>query len=125
MSEQTLMLAAMAMAFLSVALVTVWIGGRLNRRGLARERLQLASSTASGASTTFLPKAIRDRIEAGQFGQDPTGRARQRLELIKAGFFSADAVLNYTLLRMLLVLFLPALMYLLVISRYGYWGLPI
>lgn len=126
MSEQLLLTTAIAFAFLSVALATVWAGAQLNRRASARQRLDLVEGRAAVglASTAFLPRGMKERIENGQFGADATERSRQRMELIRAGFFSQDAVFGFLVARIALVIFLPVVMYLLVISRFGHWGLP-
>ena len=108
--------AVLAMVFLSVVLVIMLAGSRIQQRQSARERMRPAQTAQSGRTAANLRSdtmgtrwiGLLNAIEKRGLSLVDTKDATLRRKLIEAGYMSPSAPKLYTLLRFVLVLALPA-----------------
>src|SRR5260370_17763167 len=104
------------LAFSSVAALAVFVGQNVASQAHLRRRLTApargaGSPTAQG--TTALQEFITKHFDERRFGIDGKSRSKLRNDLVRAGYFRADALNYYIFARVVTVLALPSLPYLL------------
>jgi len=115
MLEITPLLVAL-LAFASVAVIIFVIGRYLQSEATIQRRLVAPVSPApsagssESASSSFLG-SLASKIDERKFGFEGTLRIKLRRELIRAGYFSDDAIRLYVISRLGLVLVLPTSVY--------------
>ena len=104
------------MAFISVAGIIFVIGLYMANQAAIQRRLPVSSSSTSGLalsqgeSTEFLA-SLAGKIDERKFGIEGPLRAKLRRNLIRAGYFSGEAIRLYVIARLVLVLVLPPLVF--------------
>lgn len=83
------------------------------RRGRLRQRFATVSAGPGGpvSASDSIARTIQATLEPGKIGIDADEQRKLRSDLIRAGFFSQDAVAIFTALRLAAVVFLPAFLY--------------
>jgi len=117
MSELTPLLIAV-MAFGCVAAV-VFVGGRyLTSQASMNRRLRGAGSQSSSLVEDAVPNyflaSLTKKIDEKTFGIEGPLRVKLRRDLVRAGYFSDQAIRTYILARLGIVLLLPTLVFILI-----------
>lgn len=96
-----------------VALLSFGSATYFIRRGKLRQRYGAVSVGTAGLAPPpdSLAKTIQATLEPSKIGVDAGEQRRLRSDLIRAGFFSQDAVAIFTTVRLAAVVFLPFLLY--------------
>ncbi|WP_445503548.1 type II secretion system F family protein [Microvirga sp. G4-2] len=94
------------------------------RRGRLRQRFAATGTGGSiiGAAPGSFGRTIQAKLEPGKIGVDAGEQRRLRAELIKAGFFSQDAVAIFTVVRLAIVILFPFILYLALANALSQWG---
>src|SRR4029079_14384632 len=114
-----------ALSFAAVAATVFVLGQYILAQAKMQRRLPAPiqlGDIAAGQSLQHPHGFIARRFDANHFGIDGASRDKLRRELMKAGYFRADAVSYYILARLSAVLLVPTVIYLLVESFL--WGTP-
>jgi tight adherence protein C len=124
MSNQMLLYwAIIGLIFACVTLLTFGSATFVLRRSRLRQRFGDAGAAGSGIAppSSSLSRTIQSKLEPSKIGVDADEQRRLRTELIKAGYFSQNAVAVFTITRLLIVVFFPAILYLAVLSTLSQW----
>lgn len=112
MSVDTTILLISVLVFGSVALGVVTAANVLAHRGRVRRRFGSMSIAGSGAMPDGDARGKRAfEIDPARLGLDGEAQRDLRRDLIRAGFFSPDGVVIFTLVRLALLVLLPLVGY--------------
>jgi tight adherence protein C len=103
-----------ALAFGAVAAVVFVVGQYYSTQGQMQRRLPASiqsSDIASGPARQGVHAFIARNFQDTRFGVSATLRERLRRELLRAGYFSPEAVNSYIVARVACVVALPTLVY--------------
>ena len=103
------------LAFGAVAAAVFGVGRYVLVQAQIQRRLPVstaASDLLSAETTSRLQAFIAKNFDERRFGIDNTLRGKLRLDLLRAGYFSSDALNIYIFARIALVILLPTLAYL-------------
>src|SRR5688572_16074478 len=105
------------LAFMAVAAIVFVLGQILTAR--ARVQQRVGAPTQSGSAARALAKAHLDNListffDEKRFGVEGSARAALRKELVRAGFFGANAINYYVFYRFAVVAVIPTGVYLLI-----------
>ena len=127
MFEMTPMLIAV-MAFASVAIIVFVLGRYVATRSLMLRRLpvptsslQSGGSSESAMANVFLG-SLAGKLDEKKFGIEGQIRTKLRRDLIRAGYFSDQAIRLYILTRLSLVLVIPTITYIFTVIFYSGTG---
>ena len=113
MGDMTPLLVAI-MAFGCVSIIIFVVGRYASSQATMHRRLPIPVSTSqrseSGASN-FLLESLAGKFDEKKFGIEGQIRTKLRRDLIRAGYFSDQAIQVYIFLRLALVLVLPLAVY--------------
>jgi tight adherence protein C len=106
------------LAFACVAIIVFVVGRYLAGQAILQRRLPLpaATSQSAGISESVAPGvfgSIAGRLDERKFGIEGQLRTKLRRDLIRAGYFSNQAIRSYIFVRLSLVLVLPTITYIL------------
>ena len=122
MLQETLpLLLVSVLVFVSATLLVLETSKLLVRRERLRRRhgsLAISGGTAADAVAVD----PRFQVDLARLGFDADAQRRLRTELIGAGFFKAEAVETYAVIRLALLIALPTLGFLLIPLVFGAWG---
>jgi len=115
-----------ALIFACVGMLSFGTATHVLRRSKMRQRFgTLSAAGANGTAPSGpLGKTIQSALEPGKIGVDAGEQRRLRAELVKAGFFSPDAVAIFTAVRLGLVVLLPLLVYVFLAGFLSEWSAP-
>lgn len=105
------------MAFASVAIVVFVVGRYVNSHALMQRRLPIPGSTSESGSLhervvpNFLLASLLGKVDEKKFGIEGQIRTKLRRDLVRAGYFSDQAIRIYIFTRLGLVLALPTITY--------------
>ena len=106
-----------ALAFGAVAAIVFVIGQLLATQARVQQRVGVQSRAGGTAPvaglTTNLDSLVRTYFDEKRFGVEGVARSNLRRELVRAGFFGANAINYYIFSRLALVVVLPGGAYLL------------
>ncbi len=128
MSEVTPLLVAF-MAFGCVAIIVFIAGRYVANQASMHRRLPVPVPTSrsgglAGAPRNVFLTSLAEKIDEKKFGIDGPLRARLRRDLVRAGYFSEQAIRGYLFARIGLVLALPTITFILTqifVSRFGFY----
>ncbi|ACL57535.1 type II secretion system F family protein [Methylobacterium nodulans] len=106
MGQRELFWMVSAAVFLSVAALTYLSTTYVGQRGTVRQRMRAARRTSEREHTPYLPAERKGRLEA-IFGVNESTIQRQRLDLLRGGFFNPNAVEYFNFTKLTLVFALP------------------
>jgi tight adherence protein C len=109
------------MAFASVAIIVFVVGRYVATQALMQRRLPIpasAGSSESAGANVFLG-SLADKFDEKKFGVEGQLRTKLRRDLIRAGYFSDQAIRFYILIRLGLVLVLPTITYIFILIFFG------
>lgn len=117
------------MVFGFVAIIVFVVGRYLTDQALMHRRLPISVSTPqSGGLPDSVPNfflaSLAGKIDEKKFGIEGPLRARLRRDLLRAGYFSDQAIRGYIFARIGLVLVLPTITFILAqifLSRFGFY----
>ena len=116
-------LLVVALAFLSAAGIAVFVAQRIADNLLVQKRLvtQSGGEAAANADSTasHLLSSLTKAVDEKKFGVEGPFRVKLKRELIRAGYFSEDALRYYVFARLGLVVLLPALVFIIVRALSG------
>ncbi len=113
MSAGTTIILVSALIFGSVALAVVTLTNVLAHRGRVRRRFGAVSTAGSAATLDGDARDSRTfEVDPARLGLDAQAQRDLRRGLIRAGFFSPDGVVIFTLARLALLVLLPVIGYL-------------
>ena len=124
MSEWTPLLVAL-MAFACVSAVVYVAARYLTSSASMHRRLPIHASGSQSSSVTedvlpnYLLAALTRKIDEKRFGIEGPLRVKLRRDLVRAGYFSDQAVRIYILVRLGIVLVLPALVFIVIQIFFG------
>jgi tight adherence protein C len=134
MEDMTPLLIAV-MAFGCVAIIIFIVGRYVVSEATMRRRLPVPVSLSQGAGLSesgapiFFLSTLAGKVDEKTFGIEGPLRTKLKRDLIRAGYFSDDAILMYIVARIALVLVLPTITYIFIAIFLGqinfYWGLAI
>jgi tight adherence protein C len=106
------------LAFACVAIIVFVVGRYVAGQAILQRRLPLpaATSQSAGISESVAPGvfgSIAGRLDERKFGIEGQLRTKLRRDLIRAGYFSDQAIRSYIFVRLSLVLVLPTITYIL------------
>lgn len=113
MDQMLLYWVIIGLIFACVGLISFALAGYALRRGKLRQRfgaIDVASSD-DRLPVGSLNRSVRTALDLGNIGVDAGEQRKLRSELVKAGFFSQDAVAVFTVCRLGAVVALPLLLY--------------
>jgi len=121
MSQNTMLWAVMGLVFLCVALLSYAAWTYL--LGAAKVRRRFGTVEAGGTALDIEPAqgGLREALDPSKLGIDPESERQLRLALVKAGFFSQNAVVNFTLARFAAIIGVPFLLYI-ALENGGEWA---
>lgn len=97
-------------AFVAIAAVVVVVGTQFTNRAQINRRLVTASGPADATTKVEAPsigaRMVR-QVDEEQLGVGGDMRRRLRRDLVRAGYFSAEAVKSYVVTRIAFIIFLP------------------
>jgi tight adherence protein C len=115
--DQLLPLLAAALAFGAVTGIAYVVGQSVTTQMRIERRLP-PSARGMGSTTTDSPRLLQSFIarnfDVARFGIDDTVRGKMRTELLRAGYFSSDAVNYFIFFKLLVAVVVPAGTYLLI-----------
>ncbi|MBM1172017.1 type II secretion system F family protein [Microvirga arabica] len=93
-------------------------------RRKVRERYAGAASISAGASagTPQADPGARVRVDAKKLGVDFGAQKELRAALVRAGYFGPHAVTIYNVIRAVMVISVPAVVFLFIQARLGHWS---
>lgn len=117
MLETTPILVAL-IAFASVAGIVFVVGRYMASQAVMRRRLSVPDSkSVSGGLTERAPSnvfgSLAARVDEKKFGIEGALRSKLRRDLVRAGYFSDEAIRLYVIARLGLVLILPTVVFIL------------
>jgi tight adherence protein C len=123
MAEWTPLLVAL-MAFACVSAVVYVAARYLTSSASMHRRLPIHSGSQSSSVTedvlpNYLLAALTSKIDEKRFGIEGPLRVKLRRDLVRAGYFSDQAVRIYILVRLGIVLVLPALVFIVIQIFFG------
>jgi tight adherence protein C len=103
-------------SFASVAIIIFVTGHYIVNQAAIRRRLPMTASTSQNTNQTEniargLLASLVGKVDEKKFGIEGILRGKLRRELIRAGYFSEDAIRFYVIARIGLVLILPTFVY--------------
>jgi tight adherence protein C len=107
------------LAFGCVAIIVFVVARYLASEATMHRRLPIRASTSQGADLSenvvpiFFLAALAEKLDEKKFGIEGPIRTKLRRDLIRAGYFSDHAIRLYIILRLALVVLLPAITYIL------------
>jgi tight adherence protein C len=107
------------LAFGCVAIIVFVVGRHLTNKASIQRRLRVATSPSSSVdlSENFMPESflasLVGKLDEKKFGIEGSVRTKLRRDLIRAGYFSDQAIRLYIIARLGVVLVLPTITYLL------------
>lgn len=125
MSNQTLLYwTIIGLIFACVTLLSFGSATFVLRRSRLRQRFGVVGAGGTGMvpPPSSLSKTIQSKLEPSKIGIDVEEQRRLRTELIKAGYFSQNAVAIFTISRLLIVIAFPATLYLAAFSMLSQWA---
>ncbi len=128
MSEMVPLLVG-AMAFGCVAIVVFVVGRYLSSQALMQRRLPIHATTSQSAGlsesvvSNFFLSSLAAKLDEKKFGIEGPIRTKLRRDLIRAGYFSDQAIRYYILMRLAIALVLPAFTYVLIQILFSKAGL--
>jgi len=103
------------LAFGCVSIIVFVVGRYVTSQATMHRRLPIPVSTSQGASENVVPNfflaSLAGRLDEKKFGIEGPLRTKLRRDLIRAGYFSDQAIRVYIFLRLALVLILPLATY--------------
>src|SRR5262249_15435337 len=116
MGDMTPLLVAV-MAFGCVSIIIFVVGRYLMSQAVINRRLPVSVSTSQRSESVvpnFFLASLAGKLDEKKFGIEGPIRTKLRRDLIRAGFFSDQAIQIYILLRLALVLLLPLSSYIVI-----------
>src|SRR6186997_1125377 len=119
MSEWTPLLVTL-MAFACVAAVVYVVARYVTSQASMQRRLPIHASGSQSSSVTddvvpnYFLASLTSKIDEKRFGIEGPLRVKLRRDLVRAGYFSDEAVRIYILARLGIVLMLPALVFIVI-----------
>jgi tight adherence protein C len=107
------------LAFACVASIVFIVGRYVSSQALMQRRLPIPASTSqsAGLSESNVPDSvfasITGKFDEKKFGIEGQLRTKLRRDLVRAGYFSDQAIRSYIFVRLSLVLILPTITYIL------------
>ncbi|MDJ1159210.1 type II secretion system F family protein [Chelatococcus sp. SYSU_G07232] len=116
-AEEDVVWVVALIVFTIVTMLSLWMGLHASKRGRIRQRLQVdtGGTGLERDSVNTLKGIVKATIGDESIGLDQGARAQLRMELLRAGFFSADAPFIFTLVKSVTVIFLPTVLYIVVL----------
>lgn len=105
------------MAFACVAIVVFVVGRYVLSQAVMQRRLPIPESTSQGGSLServvpnFFLASLLGKVDEKKFGIEGQIRTKLRRDLVRAGYFSEQAIRLYIFARLGLVLVLPTIAY--------------
>jgi tight adherence protein C len=106
-----------AMSFGSVAIIVFVVGRHLSSQAVMQRRLPISTSMSSSADSSvdvvpnYFLALLAEKVNEKKFGIEGPIRTKLRRDLVRAGYFSDQAIALYIVARLGIVLALPALTY--------------
>jgi len=116
MGDMTPLLVAV-MAFGCVSIIIFVVGRYVSSQATMHRRLPISVSTSQRSESVvpnFFLASLAGKLDEKKFGIEGPIRTKLRRDLIRAGFFSDQAIQTYIFLRLGLVLVLPLLTYIVI-----------
>jgi tight adherence protein C len=116
MGDMTPLLVAV-MAFGCVSIIIFVVGRYVSSQATMHRRLPISVSTSQRSESVvpnFFLASLAGRLDEKKFGIEGPIRTKLRRDLIRAGFFSDQAIQIYIFLRLVLVLVLPPVTYIVI-----------
>ncbi len=107
-----LLIAFVSAAFMAVAGIAFAVGQLVTSRNRLQRRLPAVGariSALTGASSNGLGALVAERFAEDRFGVDPGFRQQLKLKLVRAGYFSQNAIQFYVFARICAVIVVPLL----------------
>jgi tight adherence protein C len=104
------------LAFGAVAGLVFVFGQQVSTQGRVQQRLVAGARASAGperARSSSLDAVVRGYFDEKKFGVEGSVRAKLRRDLVRAGFFGANAINYYVFFRLLAAVLFPAVAYLL------------
>jgi tight adherence protein C len=102
------------LAFGAVAGLVFVLGQQISTQGRVQQRVVAGARASAGtarARSSNLDAVVRTYFDEKKFGVEGSARAKLRRDLVRAGFFGANAINYYIFFRLLAVVALPAVAY--------------